>query len=1059
MNRPVSLAALFLCGVAALAFGTARADAPLPNPSPSASPTAEPTPKTPYDYVSWREVGPSLPGGRVAAVVGVSDDPNLYYVGAAGGGVWKTVDGGATWDPVFAKEDVASIGSIAIDPKNHDTVYVGTGETNPRNDVIAGNGVYKTTDGGKTWTNLGLKETKQISSVLIDPQNPNIVVVGALGDIFKDSHDRGVYRSEDGGKTWTQTLFVGPMSGVSDMAMDPKDPNVLYAGMWQFRRMPWNFQSGGPDDGLYKSTDGGKTWKKLTGSGLPAGTTGRIAIAIAPSNPKRVYAIIESKDGILFRSDDAGASWTMVSDDTLVDQRPFYFSHIAVDPKDADKVYAVSEFLALSKDGGKKFTEIGRGNHVDHHAIWIDPSNPERIIIGEDGGYAITVDDGTTWSFGRQIPIGEVYRVGLSNENPYTICGGWQDNSAWCFPSNSLDPSGILNSHVISVNGGDGEWAVPDPVNPDWIWSDSETGNITVFNKKTLDSFGGIPYIGNGVQAYDISQAKYRFNWESPISFAPWNGNIGYLGGNVVFQSTDHGISWKAISPDLTRNDKSRQQPTGGPLVHDVSSAENFDTLLDIEPSTIRRGEIWVGSDDGLIHVTLDSGKTWKDVTPSGAPMYGRVATVAPSYFDPGTAYAIFDNHYLGDFAPYVYVTHDYGKSWSSLAGNLGKEELVRTIHPDSRNPNILYLGTETGIKISFDSGTTWQDFKMGIPTVSVRDIRIQPEFNDLVIATHGRSVYVFDDLAGIQGLPQAMAQGAALFTPRTSYEYNLHSNDEGTYTDFTGENPPYGVMITYYQKTVSPTPPKLDVLDALGHAVLTLQGTHKVGGKEQPYLPNKIGLNRYTWGFQTNGPVKWTGAARERYQGPNFGPSVPPGRYTIRLTIDGRTFTQPAVVKPDPRTKMTQAEFDESYQFALKYSAKYSVIDTMLNNLDTAKKAIAAAQTAAKKTNNAALSQQLDTAMAAHDTIFNVLTADYHNDEDSIQRPGFLREDIGNLTFVSGGIISPPLREFASKIDVRYPAAVTQYNDFVTKTIQPLSDALKAANMKPIDGVSTVKP
>ncbi|MBV9272173.1 MAG: hypothetical protein JO165_13850, partial [Candidatus Eremiobacteraeota bacterium] len=578
--------------------GPAGTPNPPVKPSPTASPTASPTPGPAYGNLQWREVGPATAGGRVAAVAGSATDPQLYYVGAAGGGVWKSANGGQTWDAVFSKQKVSAIGAIAIDPKNNNVVWVGTGESNPRNDVSYGDGLYKTTDGGDTWTRVGLENTRHISRILIDPNDPNHVIVGALGDVFADSVDRGVYVTNDGGKTWAKTLYVGPQSGASDLAMNVANPNEIYAGIWQFRREPWTFHSGGDDDGVYKSTDGGRTWNKLTGNGLPANPVGRIGLAVAPSNGNRVYATIEAKDGVLWRSDDAGKTWTMVSKDTLVNQRPFYFSHLEVDPKKPDKIYAVSMWVALSTDGGKTFKQLPE-QHPDNHAMWIAPNDPNRIIVGEDGGYVLTTDGGQHGFFSANLPIAQIYHVGLSNENPYTLCIGLQDNNAWCGPSNSLDSSGILNKYWIGVNGGDGMWAIPDPIDPNWIWSDSQGGALLMYNKATQDQYFAQPYLQTSIEGFDLRQSKYRFNWDSPIAFAPWDGHVAWLGGNVVFQTTDRGRSWKVISPDLTRNEKSHQSPPGGPVVNDVSGAEYSDTLLDIEGSPIRKGEIWVGSDDG----------------------------------------------------------------------------------------------------------------------------------------------------------------------------------------------------------------------------------------------------------------------------------------------------------------------------------------------------------------------------------------------------------------------------------------------------------------------------
>jgi photosystem II stability/assembly factor-like uncharacterized protein len=1027
-----------------------------PSPAPSAAPT--PTPGPAWANMSWREIGPAAGGGRIAAVAGTDENPNLYYVGTAGGGVWSSSDGGYTWNSVFDKQGVAAIGAVVIDPNDEHTVWVGTGEANPRNDVSYGNGVYKTTDGGETWQNVGLQNTKYISRILVDPRDSNHVIVGALGDVFSDSNDRGVYVTWDGGKTWSQTLFVGPESGASDLAMDMQHPDVIYAGIWQFQRRPWTFTSGGMADGLYKSTDGGRTWTRLTGHGLPTDITGRIGLAVAPSDGNRVYALIESKQGLLWRSDDAGANWTMVSNDTLVDQRPFYFTHIAVDSKNPDKVYGVSEMLSVSTNGGKKFTPIAEAVHVDYHAIWISPSNPHRIITGEDGSYALTLDGGETWSSSLNMPIAQIYRVGVSNENPYTVCVGLQDNNAWCGTSNSLDPSGILNKHWIVTAGGDGEWAVIDPTDPNWIWSDSENGALQIYNRVTQDEWFAQPYIQNGPESYNLSLSRYRFNWESPIAFAPWNGHVGWYGGNVIFQTTDRGRSWTIISPDLTRNDRAHQQPSGGPITHDVSGAEYSDTILDIEGSTLHRGEIWVGTDDGYVQMTMNGGRSWQNVTPPGAPTYGRFATVALSTLEDGTVYAIEDDHYMGDSAPHAWVTHDFGRHWTSIVNGIPSGEWARAIRPDIRNRNIVYLGTELALYISFDGGTTWHSFLNDMPHVSVHDIRMQPQFNDLLLATHGRSVYVMDDMRPIQELQSAIARGSLLFQPRTAYEYTLHENDEGTYTRYAADNPPYGVMITFYQAQVQKDAPKLEILDARGHVIRTVSGTHEIGGKQVPYILNQVGLNRYVWDFTIDGPVKYNGAPKI-FQGPDSIIGVPPGEYAVRMTLSGHTYTESFAVRPDPRSHFTQAEYEQTFALGQHLQALFSTVDVMLNNLDDVKKTLAADETAANKANNTALAAQIAAAQTGHDGIFNMLTANYQNEEDSIEEPGALREDIETAFFTGLGLGTPPVTTFVHRVEGEYADGVSRYNAYV-RSLLALNAALKTAGLTQFPGnVKEVRP
>lgn len=1009
-----------------------------------------------FSNLKWREIGPALGGGRVAAVAGTPQDANLYFIGTAGAGVWKSDNGGATWSPTFDGKPVSSIGAVAIDPTNKNVVYAGTGESNPRNDVSYGDGLYKTTDGGKQWTKIGLGDVRNISRITIDPKNTKHVVVGAMGDLFADSTGRGVYVTFDGGKTWSKSLYLGPKSGASDIAMNPQNPNTVYAGVWEFRRLPWTFTSGGPDDGLYKSTDGGKTFTKLIGHGLPAGYTGRIGLAIAQSDPKRVYALIEAKGGILWRSDDDGATWTMKSNNTLVDQRPFYFTHINVDPKNPNHVYAVSEMLAESKDGGSTFKEIANDVHVDYHAMWIAPNDPNRMITGEDGGYALTLDGGKNWSFSRNLAIGQVYHVGLSNENPYTICGGWQDNNGYCGPSNSLDSEGIKDEHWTNVIGGDGMWAVPDPIDPALIWTDLQDGRISIFNKKTQSSRFVQPYLTTSENSFDTRKAQYRFNWDSPIAFAPWDGHVAWYGGNIVFQTSDRGEHWTAISPDLTRNIKDHQKPSGGPLALDVSGAEYSDNILYIEGSSVNKGEIWVGTDDGLVQMTRDGGATWKNVTPPGMPEFARIEAAVPSPLVAGTAYVTADDHRSGGYAPYAYVTHDYGATWTKIVNGLPAQQYVRTIRPDSVNPQLVYAGTENGLFVSYDGGAHWNDFRLNLPQVSVRDIRIQPQFNDIVIATHGRSFWVLDSAASLQNAEAAQASGTMLFKPRDAYLYHMHSNDEGAYTRFSGANPPNGAIVDFYQAAKSNTPLQVQIVNASGTVVRTIKGTHKVKDKDVPNVSNKAGINRVVWDLREDGPQQWMGAAKEEYRGPKTGPTVVPGTYTVRIALGGKTYEQPIVVKPDPRDTWSQADFQAAYDFAKRYSVRYGKIDEALNNLDAMKKALDAAAKAS--VSNAALASRIADAQKARDGVFAYFTADYHNDEDSIQRPGALREDVPRTGF---GAVQPPTAEtqrYASEFDANYATAFAKYNALVA-SLGDLSKSLGAAGMKPIDGAKNVAP
>jgi photosystem II stability/assembly factor-like uncharacterized protein len=999
----------------------------------------------PTGNLMWRETGPAIAGGRVTSVAGSATDPNLYYLGAAGGGVWKSTDGGAAWTPVFDKESVGAIGAVTIDPSNDNTVWVGTGESNPRNDVSYGDGVYKSADGGKTWTNVGLRGTKYVSRIIVDPSDPQHVIVGALGDVFANSEDRGVYVTYDGGKTWSKTLYVGPESGVSDLASSAKNPNVIFAGIWKFQRRPWTFRSGGARDGIYRSADGGRTWTRLTGHGLPGGIMGRIGLAVAPSDPNRVYALVESKHGILWRSDDGGDTWRLVSSNTLIDERPFYFSHLAVDPSDPDRVITASTLLAESTDGGRRFHPIALGVHPDFHAIWIAPNDSKRMLAGEDGGDALTVDGGQTWTFSRNLPIGQFYRVGLGNDNPYTICGGLQDNNSYCGASNSLDASGNTNrAWFVVVQDDDGQWAIPSPLNPNVIWSDGQDGALFTFNRRTREYLFAQPYLTSAQQDYDIATSPYRFNWESPIGFAPWNPHVAWFGGNVVFQTDDGGYRWRVISPDLTRNDKAHQQPAGGPITHDVTGAEYTDTILDVEGSAASRGEIWVGTDDGYVQMTRDGGAHWKNVTPRGAIPNGRFETVAPSPLRRGTAYAVEVANLVGNDAPHVWVTHDYGAHWRSIVAGLPNDLWTRSIRPDDRNPSLVFLGTEEGVWVSYDQGARWQPLRNNMPAVSVRDIRIQPQFDDLVIATHGRSIWVMDDIRPLQELPTAVAAGAMLFAPRTSYEYNLTNDLEGLYASYAASNPPYGVPITYYQAAPQSHAPAVTILDASGRVVRVLRGT------------NAAGLNRIVWNFTAAPPVPWKGAANPMFAGPPDGPMVVPGRYAARVTLGARTFVQHFLVNPDPQATETLAQMRTSYAAFAKLDALYSNVDVMLNRLD----AIGAALAKEPEPSSLAARRALDLARSGRARVMAQLTASYTNGEDSVSRPGSLRENLDDAltslqSFPVQGIVTPAAAQFYARIDAEYVTARRAY-DAYARSIPSTNAALTRAGLNALPAIGT---
>lgn len=882
------------------------------------------------DSLPWRSIGPSISGGRLAAVAGTNRDPALYYVGAAGGGVWKTTNAGQTWTPVFDRQDVASIGAIAIDPNDVSTVWVGTGEANPRNDVSQGDGVYKTVDGGKTWTHALALRNALISSVLIDPRDSKRVVVGVLGDPFADGTDRGVYRTTDGGATWSKTLFVGLRSGVSDMVMDPATPDIIYAGLWEFRRTGWSVQSGGEQDGLYRSSDGGATWTQLSGHGLPAGMEGRIAVAIAPSNPKRVYALIQSPSGLLWRSDDAGATWAMVSNATLIDERPYYFSHIFVDPADADHLWSVSVHLTVSNDGGKTFSITGAHTHGDHHAMWI-AAGGKRIVEGNDGGVAFSNDGGANWTWDKALPISQLYHVGYSRENPYHVCAPLQDNGTYCAPANPLQPGGIPAADWRFVGGGDGTWAELDPRDSHIVWASFGGGDIGgdvyVHDFSSTQTRPAGPYMRDQ-NVVDPLSLGHRFNWETPIAFDPFDARIAYTAGESLFASSDRGYHWRPISGDLTRNVKAHEVITGG-ITLDGTGAETSDTILDIAPSQARRGEIWIGTDDGNVQLTRDGGAHWTNVTPAGVDPFGRFGSISPSSVDPAVAYAAYDLHMVGDRRPYLFATRDFGAHWKSIAGGLPADDEVRSVLLDPRNSNLVYAGLERSLWASWDRGAHWERLT-GLPPVSVRDIRLQPDSDDLLLATHGRGIYVFDDATPLQQLDVARASnGPFLFPLRAATLWQLHRYSN---TTSQGASPPYGVIVSYYLAAAAAKPPTAEVVDSQGRLVRRLV-EESDDGKEGNPLTNQPGLNRYAWDLATDPAVEWKSAAT--WNRGNDGILVPPGRYTVRLHVDGRVLQRSVEVVADPRSHYTQVHYQARFRLMRTLLDDISAVDSMLNGLD----------------------------------------------------------------------------------------------------------------------------
>jgi photosystem II stability/assembly factor-like uncharacterized protein len=902
--------------------------------------------KKPADVLAnlkFRNLGPASAGGRVTAVVGIPGNPTVYYVGAAAGGVFKSIDGGLTFKPIFEHEGTASIGAIALAPSNPNFVWVGTGEGNIRNDVIDGRGVYFSSDAGHSWKFMGLADTQQISAIEVDPGDPNTVFVGAMGHAWGPNADRGVFKTSDGGKTWKKVLFVNDTTGVSDMALDAGNPKVIFAGMWEFRRYPWTLTDGGPNSGLYRSTDGGDTWEKLT-KGLPDSPLGRIAVAVAPSNPDHVYALIGAKQGMLWQSGDMGDSWSSVTNNHNLDVRAFYFSKMVVAPENENKLFFLSFNVLESDDGGKTAHVANRGVHSDHHAIWIDPKNPDRIIEGGDGGVFLSMDGSKTWQFLDRLPIEQFYQVATDSHIPYNICGGLQDNSAWCGPSSDLSHNNVGGAAWYTTTGGDGEYSVPAPSDPDIVYSDSQNGSINRLDLKTHISQSIRPYV-EGVEEMKPSDLKYRFNWTSPIAVSFTDANEVYIGGNVLFKSTDGGKTWSPISEDLTRNDKSKQEIPGGPINHDISGAETYGTIMCITLAPTDANVIWVGTDDGNVQVTRDGGKKWTNVTShiSGAPEWARVYQIGVSPFDAGTAYAVYDGHMIDNRHAYAYRTSDYGASWQRITNGLPDDSPVHVVREDPNQKGLLIAGTDTGLYYSSDRGDHWNQIKANFPTVPVWDVTFVKSTRDLVVATHGRGIFVFDNIRPLEELsPQIEAGTFHVFSASDGTMLHRWRSDEGQTNGYTAPNAPDGVIVDYFikselkaspeQKRDRQTPVKIVVTDQQGNLVTT------------EYGPSNAGVNRFVWNMRYDGPTPLKSAApptENEFFNPNRGPMVVPGTYKISVTVNGQTESQTATVVPDPNVKVDPAVFREQTEVALQARAETTAMNEMLNRIDEIQKSI----------------------------------------------------------------------------------------------------------------------
>ena len=895
-----------------------------------------------YASLEWRFIGPANMGGRATDVEGVPGDPTIVYIGYGGGGLWKTVNGGMSWIPLMEKLAVYSVGDFALQPGNPEVIWLGTGESNTRNSVSFGDGVYRSTDGGKTWQHMGLRDTERISRVLVHPANPDVVYIGALGHAFGPHPDRGVYMTADAGKTWAKTLYLDDQHGVSDLEIDPANPNILYAAMWRFERKPWNHTSGSEKGGVFRSTDGGRTWSKLE-KGLPK-LMGRIGVKVAPSSPKVVYVIAESKEGTLFRSDDGGDSFRQVSKDREIVSRGFYYADLRVDPSNENKVYAVASTLFVSIDGGKEFKSIVNGTHIDYHSLWIDPRNPRRMWNANDGGIAVSHDGGATWHAVYNIAAGQFYQVHADNREPfYWVMGGLQDNGSWTGPSRTRETAGILNDDWRMVQFGDGFHMLNHPDNPDLYLSESHGGNVGRTDMRTREQ-QDVSVVAVSTAGGPASEAKYRFNWNTPLVPSPHDKDTVYMGGNVLFRSRDFGQTWEAISPDLTTNDKEKQKPAGGPVWYDNSTAEYHCTIISVAESPLRAGDLWAGTDDGRLHRSSNGGKRWTDLTRNvaGLPPFSPVSHVEPSRTSPETAYVSFDRHMFDDFRPYVYKTTDGGKSWVNIAGKMPAKAYVHVVREDPKNSRMIYVGTETGLYVVDPDGNGAMPLGLkNLPAVAVHDIKIHPRENDLILATHGRSIVILDDIAALQEMTDAAAAAdVQLFQPRPALRFRTRFTRYGLGgSTFRGTNPAYGVLLTYYLKNKGDekAPLKIEIFDAKGDKLRVLDK-----------LPREAGLQRVAWDLRGEPATQRKPPTENElaFGGGPRGVDVLPGVYAVKLTAGEKTVEAKVEVRLDPSLKVSAADLAGRYELGKKLrdmldegNKVVKVLDSLKEQMDQAEK------------------------------------------------------------------------------------------------------------------------
>jgi photosystem II stability/assembly factor-like uncharacterized protein len=906
-----------------------------------------PKPPDPLKPLQYRSIGPYR-GGRSAAVTGVPSQPFVFYYGATGGGVWKTTDGGINWESVSDNSvfGTGSVGAIAVADSDPNTIYVGMGESPIRGNVSHGDGVYKSNDAGKTWKRVGLEDTRQIARIRVHPKNPDLVYVAALGHVWGPNEQRGVFRSKDGGKTWERIVNRGNKAGAIDLILDPTNPNIIYAGFWEVYRKPWTLESGGPGSGILKSTDGGDTWTELTRNpGMPKGMVGKVGITVSPANPERLWAIVEAEDGGVFRSDNGGTTWTKVNEERRLRQRAWYYTRIYADPKNADTVYVLNTGFYRSNDGGRTYTGIGVP-HGDNHDLWIAPDDPNRMIESNDGGSNVSYNGGRSWTEQDQ-PTAQFYRVALDNDFPYNVYGAQQDNSTVRIASRTTE-GGIGTSDWYDVGGGESGWIAPSPKDSNIVFAGSYGGLTTRYDKRTGQQRDINPYPNNPMGS-GADVLKYRFQWNFPLLFSPHDPNKLYTAANVLFMSMDEGSSWQVISPDLTRNDKTKQGASGGPITKDNTSVEYYATIFTVMESPVQAGTIWTGSDDGMVQISRDGGKNWSNVTPSSSimPEWIQINSIEASPHDAGTAYVAATMYKWDDNKPYLYRTSDYGKTWKKITTGIPDTTFTRVIREDPNKRGLLYAGTETGMYVSFDNGDHWQSLQLNLPVVPITDLAIQKREKELVVATQGRSFWILDDLPMLHQMMDAGGFTAVsetrLYKPKESYRMPGGSFPLGP-TATLGRNPANGVVVYYSLKAKPASDVDLEFLDSSAKSIRKFtakapregapvagapaappagEGGGFGGGGAPPPVPTEVGLNRFVWDTRYPDAVRFPGMIL--WAGETRGPKLAPGNYQVKLTVDGKSYTQSFDIKADPRLTTAPADYAKQAELGLKIRDKLS--------------------------------------------------------------------------------------------------------------------------------------